>query len=125
MFGFGKGSKVTESIGAALHYQLHLAMKENELMTNARILSLFTNGYIMAFSFSVYGLQGLSANKMFEKNFRNILDGVLPNRLYEVFTRQNEIRQLADTMEDRSSVPEMFSANQDPKYFNESQLLAR
>ena len=30
MFGFGKGSKVTASLGAALHYQFYSAMREDE-----------------------------------------------------------------------------------------------
>jgi uncharacterized Fe-S cluster-containing radical SAM superfamily protein len=30
MFGFGKGSKVTAFIGAALHHQFYSAMREDE-----------------------------------------------------------------------------------------------
>ena len=125
MFGFGKGSKVTASIGAALHHQLYSAMKENEALTNDRLMSLFTNGYTSSFVFCVYGLQGLNAEKMLGKNFRNILDGVLPARLYEIFDKQNEMRKLSESMSDKASFSDMFTGNQDPKYFTESQLLAR
>ena len=125
MFGFGKGSKVTASIGTALHHQLYAAMKEDEVMTNDRILSLFTNGYTSSFVFCVYGLEGLNAEKMLNKNLRKIFDGVLPNRLYDIFTRQNEMRQLAESLGDSSSSPEISKGNQCPKYFAESQLMAR
>lgn len=125
MFGLGKTSKVTASIGSALHYQLYEAMKEDKIMTNERLLSLFTNGYISVFALSVYDLQGLKAQKTFEKNFRKMLDGVLPNRLDEIFLKQNEMRKLAESMKDRSLYPEMYTGNQDPKYFNEAQLAAK
>lgn len=125
MFGFGKGSKVTASVGAALHHQLYSAMKENEIMTNERLLSLFTNGYISVFALFVYDLEGLNAQKIFEKNFRKMLDGVLPNRLDELFIKQNEMRKLAESMEDKSLYPEMYSGNQDPKYFTDAQLVAK
>ena len=92
---------------------------------NERLLSLFTNGYIAAFVYSVYGLQGLNATKMLERNLVNILDGVLPKKLNEIFTKQNELRQLAEDMDDHASVPEMFTENQNPKYFQEAQQLAR
>ena len=125
MFGFGKGSKVTASIGSALHHQLYEAMKDDEIMTNERLLSLFTNGYTSVFALFVYDLEGLNAQKIFEKNFRKILDGVLPNRLDEIFLKQNEMRQLAESMEDRSLYPEMYTGNQDPKYFEAAQLVAK
>jgi|TARA_R110002074_G_C12533588_1_gene665109 hypothetical protein len=125
MFGFGKGSKVTASIGTALHHQLYAAMKEDEIMTNERLLSLFTNGYISVFALFVYDLEGLNAQKIFEKNFRKMLDGVLPNRLDELFIKQNEMRKLAESMEDKSLYPEMYSGNQDPKYFTDAQLAAK
>ena len=125
MFGFDKGSKVTASVGAALHHQLYSAMKEDEIMTNERLLSLFTNGYISVFALFVYDLEGLNAQKIFEKNFRKMLDGVLPNRLDELFMKQNEMRKLAESMEDKSLYPEMYSGNQDPKYFTDAQLAAK
>jgi hypothetical protein len=125
MFGFDKGSKVTASVGAALHHQLYSAMKEDEIMTNERLLSLFTNGYISVFALFVYDLEGLNAQKIFEKNFRKMLDGVLPNRLDELFIKQNEMRKLAESMEDKSLYPEMYSGNQDPKYFTDAQLAAK
>jgi hypothetical protein len=125
MFGLGKGSKVTASIGSALHHQLYEAMKEDEMMTNERLSSLFTNGYISVFVLFVYDLEGLNAQKIFEKNFRKILDGVLPNRLYEIFVKQNEMRKLAESMEDRSLYPEMYVGNQNPKYFTDAQLIAK
>lgn len=125
MFGLGKGSKVTASIGSALHYQLYEAMKDDEIMTNERLLSLFTNGYTSVFALFVYDLEGLNAQKIFEKNFRKILDGVMPNRLGEIFLKQNEMRQLAESMEDRSLYPEMYTGNQDPKYFEAAQLVAK
>ena len=67
----------------------------------------------------------LAAQKIFEKNFRKMLDGVLPNRLDELFIKQNEMRKLAESMEDKSLYPEMYSGNQDPKYFTDAQLAAK
>ena len=124
MFGLGKKGKVTSSIGKALHQQIYSAMTENEQLTNERLLSLFTNGYISTFVLCVYSFEELNAEKMFNNNFRKILDGVLPNKLYEIFLRQNEMRQLADTMEE-SKPPEMVTGNQNPKYFEEAKLLAK
>ena len=123
MFGFSKSEKVTNAIGVALHSQLYAAMNENETVANERILSLFTNGYIVSFVYSMYGLNGLKANAMFGKNINKILNGVLPDRLEEVFVRQNEIRKVTESMGTPS--PEMLSGNQNPKYFTESQELAR
>ena len=125
MFGLGKGSKVTASIGSVLHHQLYEAMKEDEIMTNERLLSYFTNGYTSVFVLFVYNLEELNAQKMFDKNFRKILDGVLPNKLYETFVKQNEMRQLAESMEDRSLYPEMYTGNQDLKYFTDAQSVAK
>lgn len=94
-------------------------------MTNERLLSMFTNGYTSVFALFVYDLEGLNSQKIFEKNFRKILDGVMPNRLDEIFLKQNEMRQLAGSMEDRSLYPEMYTGNQDPKYFEDAQLVAK
>tara|TARA_B100000795_G_C22685532_1_gene393500 strand:+ start:261 stop:725 length:465 start_codon:yes stop_codon:yes gene_type:complete len=123
MFGFSKSEKVTDAISAALHSQLYAAMNENEALTNERLLSLFTNGYIISFVYSIYGLHGLKANAMFNKNLNKILNGILPDRLEEVFMRQNEMRKMTESMDTPSA--EMLLGNQNPKYFTESQLLAR
>jgi hypothetical protein len=123
MFGFSKSEKVTNAIGAALHSQLYTAMNENETVVNERILSLFTNGYIISFVYSMYGLNGLKASAMFERNINKILNGILPDRLEEAFVRQNEMRKITESIGTPS--PEMLSGNQDPKYFAESQELGR
>ena len=65
MFGLGKKGKVTSSIGKALHQQIYSAMTENEQLTNERLLSLFTNGYISTFVICVYSFEELNAEKMF------------------------------------------------------------
>ena len=125
MFGFGKEGKVTSSIGEALHSQLFRALQEDEGLTNERLMSLFTNGYIISFVFSVYGLNGLNAQKLSDKNLSKILNGVLPRRLEEVVMRQNEMRMLAEDTEPDSKSGIMFEGNQNPKYFSEAQKLAR
>ena len=127
MFGLGRGRKVTDSIGIALHHQLFAAMKTDEATTNSRLLSLFTNGYLSSFVIMVYHYEGLKAEKLFERNFRWILNGILPNKLYETFKLQNELRirgdeliELAESLKDKS-LTEGLVDTQDPKYFVQAQ----
>ena len=131
MFGLGKVSKVTDSIGIALHHQLFAAMKADEKTTNARLMSLFTNGYLSVFVLMVYKYEGLNATNLFDKKFRWILDGILPNKLYETFKSQNELRirgeeliELAESLKDKSLTEDLVGT-QDPKYFVQAQEEAK
>ena len=96
MFGFGKESKTTKLIGTSLHSQLHKALQEDESMTNQRLMSTFTNGYIMGFIHANYTLAGLDGSKQALKHSEEIIQGVHP-RLAEYIIRTGELMALKDS----------------------------
>ena len=92
IFG-NKYKKEADLIGAALHKQIYDAMKEDEKMASTNLQSPFFVGYMVGFvkaGFLVQGLTKDEATKQLNKSMRYICDGVIPGRLWEIFSKQHQ-----------------------------------
>jgi len=90
-------------IGIELHRQIKEAFELDETGTSTRLQSSFCVGYIYYFvrlGFST--ITGVIGERAADKHLRHICDGVLPKRLYEIFSRQLAALEVARQMEDQN-----------------------
>ena len=90
-------------IGIELHRQIKEAFELDETGTSTRLQSSFCVGYIYYFvrlGFST--ITGVIGKRAADKHLRHICDGVLPKKLYEIFSRQFAALEVARQMEDQN-----------------------
>jgi hypothetical protein len=90
-------------IGIELHRQIKEAFELDETGTSARLQTSFCVGYIYYFvrlGFST--ITGVIGERAADKHLRHICDGVLPKKLYEIFSRQLAALEIARQMEDQN-----------------------
>jgi hypothetical protein len=110
MFGLFKKKEHKEAankIGIELHRQIFDALKENESEAGVRISSPFVAGYLYGFVRIGFGALGYDGEKVSEKYFKYICNGILPKKLYEIFERQLAALELAKDL-GREEEGEMF-----------------
>ncbi len=107
MLGFLKRWKLEREarkrIGIELHRQIKEAFELDETGTSTRLQTSFCVGYIYYFvrlGFST--ITGVIGERAADKHLRHICDGVLPKRLYEIFSRQLAALEVARQMEDQN-----------------------
>lgn len=105
MFDFFKKrrelSDARTKIGVDLHRQIFQALQENEALTSARLSSAFTPGYIFAFVTRGFMSLGVDIGRDDDKQIRFICDGVIPGRLYKIYSDQAAAYQIAGQMKDQ------------------------
>ncbi len=99
LFGNKEHKKAANIIGVEIHRQLFGALKVNEGVTNARLTSPFITGYLYGFIRFGFNMQGYQGEALAEKYIKHICDGVLPNRLHEIFQRKLTILESASKSE--------------------------
>lgn len=89
-------------IGVELHRQIKEAFNLNEEQTSVRLQTSFCVGYIYGFvRIGFATITGISGERATDKHLRHICDGVLPGKLYEIFSRQLAALEIARQMEDQ------------------------
>lgn len=107
MFGFLKRRKIEREarrrIGIELHRQIKEAFDLNERQTSARLQTSFVPGYIYYFVYTGFStITGIPGERATDKHLRWICDGVLPNKLYEIFNRQLAKIEIAKGMAEQN-----------------------
>lgn len=90
-------------IGIELHRQVKEAFELDEAGTSRRLQTSFCVGYIYYFvrlGFST--ITGVVGERAADKHLRHICDGVLPKKLYEIFSRQLSALEVARGMQDQN-----------------------
>ena len=107
MLGFFKRRRkereACSKIGVELHRQIKEAFEENEEQTAQRLHTSFIAGYFYYFvTMGFFTITGASGERAANKYIRQILDGVLPNKLYEIFNGQLAALEVAKSIEDQN-----------------------
>jgi len=97
---FDKGRKyrkLADRIGNEIHRQLTKAFNERPLLfENAREIA-FTAGYLKSFTFVAFSEIGCKDLDVHLKQIRYFCNGVLPDRLWEVFQRGEALNELSES----------------------------
>ena len=89
---------LTIRVGTVLHNQIYSALKENEEKAGMNLLDLKATGYISGFI--NYFIQDSKIEEKDHKDiYKIILNGVLPNRLEDIFTKNTARYELAKITE--------------------------
>lgn len=91
MFGLFQNKKckeVANRIGVEIHRQLISSLKVDEAMSSRRLFSAFITGYLYGFILISFTAQGYEGEKMLDKYFKHICNGVLPGQLYNIVKKQ-------------------------------------
>lgn len=108
MFGFLKRRKMEREactkIGIELHRQIKSAFDENETETGTRLQSFFTVGYLYSFVTISFTTLGLDGGQAADKHLKYICDGVLPGKLYEIFSRLLAALELAKDLDKKEEI---------------------
>ena len=95
---FGKNRqyrKLADQIGKEIHRQLQQAFKEKDEMLGTASEMVFTAGYLGSFTFVAFSKIGCREIDVHLKYIRYFCNGVLPNRLWEVFERGKALNDLS------------------------------
>ncbi len=102
MFGLFKQHKAEKEaanrIGVELHRQLKEALTGGGKEAEQRVASFFVVGYLHGFVTIGFSTQGISGEQAADKYLRYICDGVMPNKLYEIFERLLSALELAKSL---------------------------
>lgn len=88
-------------IGKDLHRQIIIALKSDNHGATERLSTSFTVGYIYAFVRNGFMSLGIDVGKKINTHIRYICDGVIPGKLYNIFSHQAAALELAREMEDQ------------------------
>jgi len=88
-------------IGVDLHRQIREALTRDDLGASQKLSSAFTTGYIYTFVRDAFMSLGLDASKDLDSHIRFICDGVLPGKLYKIYSDQGAALALAREMQDQ------------------------
>ena len=107
MLGFFKRRRIEREactkIGLELHRQIKEAFEVNEQQTAQRLHTSFIAGYFYYFvRMGFFTITGIPGERAADKYLRQIFDGVLPNKLYEIFNGQLAALEVASSMEDQN-----------------------
>lgn len=87
--------KLADQIGKEIHRQLQQAFKEKDEMLGTVSEMVFTAGYLESFTFVAFSEIGCQEIDVHLKYIRHFCNGVLPNRLWEVFERGKALNDLS------------------------------
>ena len=97
---FGKGRKhrkLADRIGNEIHRQLTKAFSKRPLLfENVREIA-FTAGYLKSFTFVAFSEIGCKDLDVHLQQIRYFCNGVLPNRLWDVFQRGEALNELSQS----------------------------
>lgn len=71
-------------------------------MTTEKLSTVFTPGYIYWFVRMGFSVQGIDGGKVIDKQLRLVCDGVIPDKLYDIFQRQLAALKVAQSMDDQT-----------------------
>lgn len=91
-------------IGVELHRQIRQAFESNESETGIRLRSFFTVGYLYSFVRIGFVTLGINGEQATDKHLKYICDGVIPKRLYDIFSRMLASLELAKSMDNKTKV---------------------
>ncbi len=105
MFGFLKKRRELQAartkIGIDLHRQIRDALNADDEGTSERLNSSFIVGYIYAFVRCGLMSLGINAESGVNAHVRYICDGVIPGRLYKIYSGQAAALELARQMKEQ------------------------
>jgi hypothetical protein len=108
MFGFLKNRKaISEArakIGVELHRQIKEALIQDERTATEKLSTVFIVGYIYWFVSGGFSCQGIDGGAVVDKQLRLVCDGVMPNKLYDIFQRQMAALEIAKGMKDQDAL---------------------
>lgn len=121
MFGFFRRRRLVAEartkIGIELHRQLKEALHADERVTEKNLSTVFVVGYLYWFVRMGFTHLGIDGGSVVDKQLRPICDGVLPNKLYEIFERQMAALKIAQGMNDQTA--QIRGANVTPAQLTE------
>lgn len=107
MFDFFKNRKALRDarteIGVVLHRQIRDAIRQDEHSASEKLSTSFSVGYISWIIKAGFSWRGFDDDSILEKHLKHICDGVIPNRLYDIFQRQLDALEIAHGMKDQAS----------------------
>ena len=107
MFGFLKNRKVIKEarvkIGVELHRQIKEALYQDERAAAEKLSTVFVVGYIYWFIRMGFSYQAIDGGTVVDKQLKLICDGVLPNKLYDIFQRQMAALEVAQSTKDQDA----------------------
>lgn len=90
-------------IGIELHRQIKEAFKVNEQQTTERLYTSFMVGYFYYFvRMGFFTITGIPGEQAADKHLQQILDKVLPNKLYEIFNDQLAALEVARNIKEQN-----------------------
>lgn len=105
MFGFLKKRREIQAartkIGVDLHRQIRDALNADDKGASQRLSSSFTVGYIYTFVRCGFMSLGIDAESEVNAQVRHICDGVIPGRLYKIYSDQAAALELASQMKEQ------------------------
>lgn len=108
MFAFLKQRRVFRDartkIGIDLHRQIRDALASDHLGTEERLSSTFTVGYVLSFVRDSFSNLGARSPKAIDSDIHYICDGVIPRKLYKIYSDQGAALRLAGGMEDQDKM---------------------
>ena len=100
MFGKGqKHRKLADRIGKEIHRQLIKAFKERPLLFESAREIAFTAGYLKSFAFVAFSEIGCKDLDVHLRQIQYFCNGVLPDRLWDVFQRGEALNELSQSGE--------------------------
>lgn len=100
--------QLTDSIGENLHKQIYSALEEKEEIAGKNIHELIVTGYI--FGYINYFLEDAQVDEAeHDYIFHTILNGVLPNKLEDIFIKNSARHELAKTTSGLEEEVEKFN----------------
>lgn len=88
-------------IGIDLHRQIRSALLSDESVTTKRLSTSFTVGYIYAFVRDSFFSLGIDASDSLDSHIDYICNGVIPGKLYKIYSDQASALALAREMTDQ------------------------
>jgi hypothetical protein len=105
MFSFLKRRREVQEargkIGTDLHRQIRDALRSDDLGATKRLSSAFTVGYIYSFIRDGFFSLGVDAEKNLDSHIRFICNGVIPGKLFKIYSDQTAALTLAREMKDQ------------------------
>jgi hypothetical protein len=90
-------------IGVDLHRQVRIAFMTDDKVASERLATSFTVGYVYSFIRNGFYSLGVDADSSIETQVRRVCDGILPGKLYNIFSSQREALNFARGMKDQDS----------------------